>query len=173
MDSSGFWRLIADSRAAIDPQRADGNQARQSAALEAALKQLPPPEILAFRDQLWSQMVAAYRWDLWAVAHILGRGCSEDGFQDFRSWLVSLGREGFEAALQDPDGLWRVARESSVEDVFFERLQYVPQIVYRALTGSEIPPPPQRHPKSPVGVRWRDEQDLQRLLPKTWAATRG
>jgi hypothetical protein len=48
----------------------------------------------------------ALGWDLWEAADLIGRGeLSVDAFQDFRLWLVMLGREAFEAAVAEPDSL--------------------------------------------------------------------
>jgi hypothetical protein len=32
-------------------------------------------------------------------------GCSDDGFEYFRAWLLAQGRDTFEKALEDPDTL--------------------------------------------------------------------
>jgi hypothetical protein len=47
----------------------------------------------------------AYSYELWAAAYIIGHGCSDDSFSDFRSTLISMGRETFERALEDPESL--------------------------------------------------------------------
>ena len=71
-------------------------------------------------DQFWR----AYRWDSWAAAYSIGSGCSDDGFTDFRYFLISMGREVFERALADPESLLSVARAPGVEDVFFGDFGY-------------------------------------------------
>ena len=173
MSIDEFWRLVADSKAAIDPHNREGNQDRQTAALKATLEAIAPKEIVAFGDHLWGAMIDAYRWDLWAAAYLLAEGCSDDGFLDFRSGLVSMGRGVYEAALREPDSLSAMRDDPSLEAIRFEGFQYVPTQVYEAVTGEEKPASRRRHPNSPAGVRWRDDADLQRLLPKTWARTKG
>jgi len=42
---------------------------------------------------------------LWCCAYLIGGGCNDDRFSDFRSGLLFLGREIFENALTDADGL--------------------------------------------------------------------
>ena len=32
-----------------------------------------------------------YRWDMWAAAYLIGGGCSDDGFIDFRAGLIAQG----------------------------------------------------------------------------------
>ena len=46
-----------------------------------------------------------YTWDLWGVAYILKGGCSDDGFEYFRAWLIARGRDFVAQALADPEGL--------------------------------------------------------------------
>jgi hypothetical protein len=36
---------------------------------------------------------------------VIHGGCSDDGFEHFRRWLVSRGRKAYEAALSNPDSL--------------------------------------------------------------------
>jgi hypothetical protein len=48
----------------------------------------------------------ALGWDLWEASDLIGRGeLSLDAYQDFRLWLIMLGREVYETALADPDSL--------------------------------------------------------------------
>jgi hypothetical protein len=51
-------------------------------------------------------MNRAYSRSLWAAAFVIGDGgCGDDGFMDFRSTLISMGRTAFERALDDPETL--------------------------------------------------------------------
>ena len=59
-------------------------------------------------------------------------GCSDDGFIDFRAWLIAQGREVYFAALADPDSLADVVPYG---DCCFEQLSYVGDYVYEQLTG--------------------------------------
>ena len=47
----------------------------------------------------------AYFWGLWGVAYLVNGGCSDDGFEYFRNWLVLQDRDVFEAAVRHPDSL--------------------------------------------------------------------
>jgi hypothetical protein len=115
-------------------------------------------------------MSQAYRWDLWGAAYIIEGGCSDDGFTDFRSWLISMGRDIYETALRDPESLVDVADADGVETTSFEEFQYVPRQVYQEKTGQEMPDPGVRHPQEPEGDRWSEEgDDLARRLPRLWA----
>jgi hypothetical protein len=170
MDKARFWELVAASRASFDPRLRDGNMDKQVERLEALLRDLAPAEIVDFQRELDEREKEAYRWDLWAAAFIIGGGCSDDCFTDFRSWLISMGREVYEAALKDPDGLVDVADADGVEEPSFEEFQYVPRRVYEEKTGKDLPASGIRRPAEPTGEEWaEDGDDLSRLLPRLWA----
>lgn len=73
--------------------------------LATALLALPTEEILDFEEQLAEAKHQAYRWEVWGAAYLINGGCSDDGFQDFRAWLVAQGRDTFRRAVADPDSL--------------------------------------------------------------------
>ena len=50
-------------------------------------------------------MNESYRWDLWSAAYLANGGCSGDGFDYFRGWLIGQGRTAYETVLADPDAL--------------------------------------------------------------------
>jgi len=51
-------------------------------------------------------LAESYRWDLWGAAHLLGGGgCSDNGFDDSRGWLLTQGRATWQGAFRDPDSL--------------------------------------------------------------------
>ena len=59
-------------------------------------------------------------------------GCSDDGFIDFRAWLIAQGRDTYLSALADPDSLAEVIPYG---DCCFETLSYVGDYAYEQLTG--------------------------------------
>ena len=59
-------------------------------------------------------------------------GCSDDGFIDFRAWLIAQGKEVYMNALRDPDTL---ADIEPYGDCCFECLSYVGDYAYEQLTG--------------------------------------
>jgi len=135
-----FWSLLAASREAMTGE-VDGNMDRQAARLRDLLFPLEPASIIEFRDHFQALVDRASDWDLWAVAYIIGQGCSDDWFDYFRFWLVSLGRERYERALASPEAVDEIFSESGAEDIFFEEISYVPGEVYREKTARDIPSP--------------------------------
>jgi hypothetical protein len=170
MDIARFWQLVESSRRGLNPNNAEGNMERQRGALRALLLKLPPEEVLAFRNHLFELMNVAFRWELWGAAYLIAGGCSDDGFADFRGWLISMGRRVFEDALVDAESLLGPADVPGVEEVFFEELPAVPARVYEELTRRELPAYDGHHPPTPAGEPWSEEGgDLERRFPRLWA----
>ena len=166
MTNDTFWNIIARSKAA-----SAGDTEAQAEALQSELSKLQPEEIVEFERVLGELQDQAYRWDLWGAAYIIGGGCSDDAFIDFRSWLISMGRPVFEQALADPDSLADVEiGPDAEEDAFFEEFAYVAGQVYEEKTGTEMTYPERHYPADPAGEPWEEEgDDLERRFPRLWA----
>jgi hypothetical protein len=54
---------------------------------------------------LWDLMADSYTNPLWAAAYLINGGCSDDGFEYFRGWLIAQGRVTFERIVANPDAL--------------------------------------------------------------------
>jgi hypothetical protein len=157
MNKDAFWTLIEEAREAGD----DCNE--QAEAVMARLSELPATDILDFQRHIDACRVEAYRWDLWAVAYIVNGGCSDDGFEYFRGWLIAQGRDYYEAALLEPE---RAAErtepgvcEYECEDILFGARQ-----VYKQVAGVPMPDTGISLPSEPRGAPW-SEEDLPSLFP--------
>ena len=116
MDEAEFWGLVQSSKAA-----SDGSFEGHADALASRLGALPAEKIVAFQRKFDELHGKAHSWDLWGAAYVIGGGCSDDSFTDFRSWLISMGHETYEKALADPESLAAVALGAGgEEDTFFE-----------------------------------------------------
>lgn len=90
-----FWDVIEQARADVGSAAADAVAARATEVLAL----LPPAQIAAAAQPLWDLMADSYRGDLWAAAYLINGGASDDGFEYFRGWLITQGREVFERAV--------------------------------------------------------------------------
>ena len=112
----------------------------------------------------------AYRWDLWATAYWLHGGCGDDGFLDFRSCLISLGKGLYLQILEDPDSLADLAGRFDIPYMQAEGFQYVASKVYREKTGQSIPEreADEGAPPEPAGERidHDDAEVMRRRFPK-------
>jgi hypothetical protein len=159
MTEKEFWGLFSTAR----QQAGDALTYEDDGPyiLQSLLDELPAEEIASF-DQIFNRKYyAAYRWDLWGAAYVIGGGCSDDGFMDFRSELISRGQAVYEAALNDPESLADV--EPAVEGL--EGWQYVAGRAYLAKTGQELPDTGERQDEEPAGHQW-DEDELGTLFPR-------
>jgi hypothetical protein len=143
---------------------------RQLELLTRALKTLPDDGIREFIRLFQELRERAYRWDLWDAAFIIQSGCSDDGFMDFRNWLISMGRTVFENALLDPETLAGPARDPEVEVCAFEEFSAIaPAILEERGVADEGPTPAMARRREPLGERF-DHATLPHRFPKLWAA---
>lgn len=166
MNDEEFWSIIAASRVA-----SDGTFGGRVESLDSHLSALSPEQIAAFQRIFDRCMNRAYTWDLWGAAYVIGGGCSNDGFTDFRSWLISMGRATYERALADPESLADLAFGlDAEEDAFFEEFAYVASRVYEDRTGESMPYVERTARSDPAGKRWaEDGHDLLSRFPRLWA----
>jgi hypothetical protein len=161
-----FWSTIEKSRQGWDEKRRDGNMDRQLQDLKELLCQLSPEEVASFERHLEELFHRAYRWDLWHAAFLVEQGCSDDGFMDFRGWLISMGRFDYERALADVESLAEIAAAPGVESAFCEEFMSVPSEVYEKQTHQELDVKVP-HPAEPAGRRVPDAEFPTRF-PKLW-----
>jgi hypothetical protein len=138
MDANGFWRLIDRARAAAG----DDGDAVAMKAVEL-LATMPAGEIESAHRSLWDQLAQSYTAPLWAAAYILHGGCSDDGFEYFRGWLITQGRDVFEGALVDPDSLAELptvqAAAADWEELECELTLSIARLAYQQATGQALP----------------------------------
>jgi len=187
MDENTFWDIIAASR-----KQAGGIQDAQVDALTTLLSALKIEDIEGFEACFSEMMARSYRWELWAAAYLVQGGCSDDCFDYFRFWLISMGRETFDAVLANPDTLasidlppddddalaeWQKQTKDSSLFPEFEDFAYVAPHVWAKKSGkdsSEMPSSPVlrvAYSQGPAGNTW-DETDtayFTQTLPRLWA----
>jgi Protein of unknown function (DUF4240) len=162
MNKATFWKLIDTSR-----KESEGDPEAQIELLREKLTELNPDEIVQF-DRIFDEYHnRAYSWNLWAAAYIIGGGCSDDGFSDFRGWLISRGEKVFEAASVNPETLTKVIKEED-GDAQIEGFQYVASQAWEEKTGLDSDQFPQHdleYPAKPTGESW-PEETVDLLFPK-------
>lgn len=172
MTKYDFWRLIDYSRRDMDPACPNENQERQFNLLEEALALLPPSEICGYETIFNEYFMRTYRRDLWAVISIIEGGCSDDGFDYFRAWMISMGEAPFRAMEAAPDSLTDFADLPGGECMSFDDFMVCPRLVYKKITGEALPEScyTHRRPDKPIGEPWPADLAgfFQRTFPKTW-----
>lgn len=128
INQDSFWDLIHEAKNACG-QDMDA----MLAYLKDRLVSMGPTQAQNFHDIIHAYEDLADKFGLWDAAGIMNEyGCSDDGFIDFRAWLIAQGREVYFAALADPDSLADVVPYG---DCCFEQLSYVGDYAYEQLTG--------------------------------------
>jgi hypothetical protein len=140
VDNQGLWELIEAARGQVrDSADAEAVAARAATLLSAR----PSGEIVSADEVLRGLMTDSYRHPLWAAAYLVNGGCSDDGFDYFRGWLIMQGREVYERVVADPDALADLAairgKAPSRRPVECEDTLYIASRAYRATTGEELP----------------------------------
>jgi hypothetical protein len=153
-----FWAIVEEVH-----RSSGGDMDLKCELLDKKLRQLSLDELRSFGQHFTDCKDRAYSWELWAAAYVIGGGCSDDKFSDFRSTLISNGREIFEMALANPESLADIGYDADSAD--YEGYQYVPMTVYSDMSGGQRIPRLHPHPATPSGRDW-DEAKVAELYPK-------
>jgi len=155
-----FWSIVDATRTGDDPYE-------HAEAIQTALSQRAATDILVFEQHMADLLVASYTWELWGAAYLINGGCSDDGFDYFRGWLITQGQSVFENALTDPDSLADVPELE--EEVECEHILYVARSAYETVTGNEIPSVPINLPDLGDGWDFDDYAKMKLRYPKLFA----
>lgn len=163
MSIDQFWHFVG----AVHSMSPNDMEAKCN-NLDAALRKLPLHDVQNFERHFNRLLHTAYTWDLWAAACVIGHGCSDDGFMDFRSGLISLGEAPFTNALSNPESLADLNLDPAWAE--FEGYQYVAHRVWNESFGKEFPGHIyEPHPNEPAGqrfVEWELSTKYPRLAAK-------
>jgi Protein of unknown function (DUF4240) len=153
MERSEFWRLVEGAR-----KESEGDTEQQVELLHERLTELPAAEIVAFNRIMQELQNESYTWELWAAAYLMNGGCSDDGFDYFRCWLIAQGKAIYTAAVQDTGTLADFPGELP-EYAECEEMGYVAQQAYELKTGRSLPE--RAHvspsPREPSGESWEED----------------
>lgn len=149
-----FWQLIDKAI-----QRAPDDLEARNRAMEYLLGTLPPGGWNAFGQRFYEVDKAASTWALRGAAYQINGGCSDDGFDYFRAWLISQGRAVYDAALANPDSL---ADHIDPEEDDYENEDFLGIATKSTAHGAGTSAP------EPAGEDWDfdDEAEMQKRYPR-------
>lgn len=131
LDEDLYWAIIEKSL-----QNSD-NQDTQEEILIKELGNLTPKEILGFRLRTDKLLNEIYTFKMCCAGYIMNdEYCSDDGFEYFRCWVISRGKDVYYNAKQNPDTLIDEVSED-MEYYEFETFGYVAHTVFEDKTGKE------------------------------------
>ncbi len=163
MDRKQFWELIEHTH-----RISNGDPENQAKLLIAKLTELSEKEIVSYQDILDDLMDEAYIAELWEMAYIIDAGCSDDGFMDFRAWLIGQGKHVFETAQTNAESLIDVVEAG--QETKSEALLYVAMKAYELHTGKDIDTMPKRVKPLPK-LKGKSSQDDDSMLARFPKAT--
>ena len=125
VDEDSFWEIINESNEnSVTASEFTSN-------LESTLEKLKRSEISKFNKILLEKYDKLNSWDLLAIAYIVMGGCSDDGFDYFKMWIITQGKKVYEAAIRGPGPISKILKcrwgcqceglFSTVNNAFFSR----------------------------------------------------
>ena len=159
-----FWKLVS-----LFASNSRGNVSRTAQSLDKHLRKLPAQGIEDFSRHFADLQNTANTPAVLEAAYIIGCGHSNDGFTDFRRWIVLQGQKEFGKIVNNPDYLGTYDRRADpVENWYCE---YDPGCTYEEVTGDE-PPHFNVHVYPEAESDYRDETILSNRYPKLWKRCR-
>jgi len=167
MRTDDFWAVI--DRATADRPGSPGEVAKRAIA-ELATRD--PEEIVAWGRHLDKVMVASGKEDLWAAAYLINGGCSDEGFDNFRGWLIAHGREVLARSVREPDSLSEMpaVQQAAINGAVFEagEVLTIAAEAHQEATGTELPAsePVVTRPDAAMLWDFDNEEEMARRLPR-------
>ncbi len=134
MNKDVFWDMIHKARAECggDLQRMEDN-------LIKTVSFMSPLDIRLYKDINDEYIRLADKSGVYAAGSAInGRYCSDDGFLDFRGWLISQGKEVYMKTLKNPDSLADVDAVPLDGYYQWETFTYIASEAYEEHTGEDI-----------------------------------
>ncbi|MEV0392590.1 DUF4240 domain-containing protein [Polymorphospora rubra] len=181
MNTEQFWAAVdlarrgpAGSSVPGGPSGAEVDAAptEVAARLVDVLATGAPEAIVAWDRHLERVLTASAKVDLWATAYLINGGCSDEGFDHFRGWLVAQGRRTLADAVADPDSLAGVpavrrAASTGAELGCVEILRAA-GVAYHRVAGADLPRSGAGPARPGFDDFWDfdDEDEIRRRLPR-------
>lgn len=130
LDEDRYWSIIQQAQ-----DNTEDLDEMEDYLIEEVEK-LTPQEMVGFYLRTHYLLYKAYTSELWCAGYIINGGCSDDGFEYFRIWLISAGKDIYYNALANPDSLADVVETGN--DYEFEGITYVPITALANKTGLDL-----------------------------------
>lgn len=131
LDESIFWEIIDKSL------KKSNGESGQISILVKEIEKLSPKEMIGFRLRTDKLLFDTYNSEMWCAGYIMNGGCSDDGFEYFRNWVISRGKEVYYKAKENPDELISEYVEGK-EFYDLEDFWYVALTVFNNKTGKDL-----------------------------------
>lgn len=131
LDEDLYWSIIDKSL------KNTNKQDDQEEFLIREIGKLIPKEMVGFHLRTDKLLYDTYNSEMWCAGYIMKGGCSDDGFEYFRNWIISKGRDVYYNAKHNPDFLMsEVDKNDEMYD--FEGFRYVAVEAFNRKTGKDL-----------------------------------
>ncbi|MGI2260409.1 DUF4240 domain-containing protein [Shewanella sp. GXUN23E] len=162
MTEQEFWQLV--TRASLNQ-----SDTEITAQLQARLAPLSDEQLAAFDKHFAIQMRRSYQWSVWGAAYVVTGLDTEYAFAEFRSYLISLGKDWFEQIVLNPDALALVPEFPLMDEYpypFLQEYDLVAGQLYENRTDHELPFVSSGQ-SSPAGKKFDDRpKSLKKTYPQ-------
>ncbi len=131
LDENVYWNIIDKSL------KNTSNQDDQEQYLIKEIEKLSPKEMIGFRLRTDKLLYDTYNSEMWCAGYIMNGGCSDDGFEYFRNWIISRGKTTYYNAKENSDSLISEVIEGE-EFYDFESFWYVALVAFEHKTGKDL-----------------------------------
>lgn len=131
LEEDVYWAIIEKSL------KSTSNQDDQEQFLMKEMSNLSPKQMIGFRLRTDKLLYDTYTSDMWCAGYIMNGGCSDDGFEYFRNWVISRGKETYYKAKENPDNLISEF-DPELEMYDFESFWYVALEAFEKKTGKNL-----------------------------------
>lgn len=131
MDKDIFWQIIDSVNSEVSGFDLEG----VLRVTQEKLQEYNPREIAVWANFLRHYRELADTSGVFAASCALNEYMTDDGFLDFRAWLISRGKEVYLAALKDPDSLAELEIPKCTR---FELYGYVAYDAYREICEDDV-----------------------------------
>ena len=162
LDEDLYWQIIDKSL------KNTQNQIEQEKFITNELSKLEPNQIIGFKLRTDRFLADTYTSEMWCAGYIMNGGCSDDGFDYFRGWVISKGKEAYYQAKTEPDTLIKYYEEE-LEFYEFENFWYLGVETFKNKTGFDLDDFIEvEHFNQEIEFNWTEEDDDSRrqICPK-------
>ena len=175
LDEKTYWDIVDRSL------KYRNDQDQQEQFLIAEIGKLTPKPMIGFRLRTDKLLYDTYTSAMWCAGHIMNGGCSDDGFEYFRNWIISRGKQVYDKATASPDNLVSEAKED-IDAYEFETFWYVANEAFRQKTGKDLYDyiddekfkTNEAHYR-PIQLTWQEDDpaSMKKICPKLFARFMG
>jgi Protein of unknown function (DUF4240) len=130
LDEDIYWQIVERSLEETEDQE------EQEQFLIKEIGRLSLKQMIGFRLRTDKLLYDTYNSEMWCAGYIMNQGCSDDGFEYFRNWIISRGKDVYYNAKENPDSLITEVEEE--REYEFELFWYVALKAFEKKTGKDL-----------------------------------